>query len=72
MTEDDSVGQSDDPNNVRLDISDSIHHYYQPAFYYPASWTGLLTITSQIPGAVVTKTFWLHSFIFKHLSKEIK
>nr|CAH0107288.1 unnamed protein product [Daphnia galeata] len=48
MSEDDSVGRSDD-NNVRLNISDSIHHYYQPAFYYPASWTGLVTITSHIP-----------------------
>ncbi|XP_057380224.1 coiled-coil and C2 domain-containing protein 2A-like [Daphnia carinata] len=45
-----SLGQSDD-NNVRLSTTDSIHHYsyYQPAFYYPASWTGLVTITSQIP-----------------------
>lgn len=49
---DDSLGQSDD-NNVRLSTTDSIHHYsyYQPAFYYPASWTELVTITSQIPGA---------------------
>ncbi|KAI9557976.1 hypothetical protein GHT06_014729 [Daphnia sinensis] len=48
--DEDSLGQSDD-NNVRLSTTDSIHHYsyYQPAFYYPASWAGLVTITSHIP-----------------------
>lgn len=63
---DDSLGQSDD-NNVRLSTTDSIHHYsyYQPAFYYPASWTELVTITSQIPGAdtyisfILPQTTWV-------------
>jgi hypothetical protein len=64
LIEDDSVGRSDD-NNVRLNISDSIHHYYQPAFYYPASWTGLVTITSHIPGAVFLQKY-LKTFSFQY------